>query len=330
MRILQKILGSVLALVAIAVVSLLPQAANAQRGIARGVAIGVGAAIVGGIIVNELQRKKTRKYRRRPRKNYRRPRTNRRPHASRRAQRRNAAAGGSAFYAPAVASRNSERERTRKIQSALNTLGFEAGSADGVMGSNTRSAIRSYQESIGVSTTGRLSDEQFTDLQALSRQQLASANGTQSNGGAQTDGRQRDTVTTEMRPTAAAGTLNNGRQASSQTGSNDMVPVTRQPTAPRGPRVSADGVFTEYDGVKLSGQILSRSRAGRRITRQQCAQFCSGEPRCNAYISYGDGRCELSDQVGQRVPLEGAEAEGVVVGIRRTPEQAAAPTTTTQ
>ena len=44
----------------------------------------------------------------------------------------------------------------RMAQEALNTLGYEAGPTDGVMGSSTRDAIRAFQEANGLEATGTL------------------------------------------------------------------------------------------------------------------------------------------------------------------------------
>lgn len=55
--------------------------------------------------------------------------------------------------APPVADQTVMRD-----QNALNYFGFPAGSADGRMGNNTRNAIRDYQDYMGYSATGQLSN----------------------------------------------------------------------------------------------------------------------------------------------------------------------------
>jgi membrane-bound lytic murein transglycosylase B len=40
------------------------------------------------------------------------------------------------------------------IQSRLNALGYDAGEADGVMGPNTRAALRAFQQSSGLIADG--------------------------------------------------------------------------------------------------------------------------------------------------------------------------------
>jgi membrane-bound lytic murein transglycosylase B len=42
----------------------------------------------------------------------------------------------------------------RRMQDQLNALGFEAGEADGIMGSQTRNALRQYQRSQGLVPDG--------------------------------------------------------------------------------------------------------------------------------------------------------------------------------
>lgn len=56
------------------------------------------------------------------------------------------------------------RNRTATIQAALSKLGFDPRGVDGVMGSNTRAAIRAYQGDRGENRTGTLTDEQFQKL----------------------------------------------------------------------------------------------------------------------------------------------------------------------
>ena len=49
-----------------------------------------------------------------------------------------------------------QRQATREVQTALNFFDFPAGTADGIMGPNTRSAIRAYQTAMGYPVTGSL------------------------------------------------------------------------------------------------------------------------------------------------------------------------------
>ncbi|GGB51755.1 hypothetical protein GCM10011316_24700 [Roseibium aquae] len=53
---------------------------------------------------------------------------------------------------------DSERERRQALQRALNDLGFNAGTVDGVIGPMTRRAIRLYQEAAEVPVTGNITD----------------------------------------------------------------------------------------------------------------------------------------------------------------------------
>lgn len=58
----------------------------------------------------------------------------------------------------------SNRNRTATIQTALAKIGFDPKGIDGVMGSNTRSAIRAYQGDLGQSRSGVLTSNQFQKL----------------------------------------------------------------------------------------------------------------------------------------------------------------------
>ncbi|MFV0360604.1 peptidoglycan-binding domain-containing protein [Tropicimonas sp.] len=55
---------------------------------------------------------------------------------------------------PSISS--AQRAENRSVQSALNYFGFNAGSADGVLGRNSRAAISNYQAHMGYSPTGQL------------------------------------------------------------------------------------------------------------------------------------------------------------------------------
>ncbi|MGJ8586209.1 MAG: peptidoglycan-binding domain-containing protein [Marinosulfonomonas sp.] len=57
-------------------------------------------------------------------------------------------------------------QRTVEIQLYLNSLGFDAGKADGLSGARTRNAISEYQTARGLTPTGNLTDSQFDDLKA--------------------------------------------------------------------------------------------------------------------------------------------------------------------
>ncbi|WP_110032165.1 peptidoglycan-binding protein [Hoeflea marina] len=54
----------------------------------------------------------------------------------------------------------------RNIQAILNKLGFDAGTADGVMGAKTVSAIKAFQQSAGMEPTGEITDVLVRELLA--------------------------------------------------------------------------------------------------------------------------------------------------------------------
>ena len=49
-----------------------------------------------------------------------------------------------------------ENDEVKSIQSVLNNLGYDAGPADGIMGSKTREAIKLYQQDHDLPVTGQL------------------------------------------------------------------------------------------------------------------------------------------------------------------------------
>ncbi len=50
--------------------------------------------------------------------------------------------------------------KVRRMQSALNTLGYDAGAPDGIYGRKTAQAVERYQSTIGEEVTGSLTDDQ--------------------------------------------------------------------------------------------------------------------------------------------------------------------------
>jgi peptidoglycan hydrolase-like protein with peptidoglycan-binding domain len=71
----------------------------------------------------------------------------------------------------ASVSRSSSQD-IREAQRALNKMGFDAGSVDGVWGPNTAAAIRNFQQSRGIEATGRLNDRTMEELGIQGGQQV--------------------------------------------------------------------------------------------------------------------------------------------------------------
>ncbi|WP_324753228.1 peptidoglycan-binding domain-containing protein [Roseovarius sp. Pro17] len=68
------------------------------------------------------------------------------------------------------------RSQRQVAQSALNLLGYNAGVEDGVFGKGTRSAIASYQRNTGQSSSGNLTQQQFTALQKVYKNAVQTGN----------------------------------------------------------------------------------------------------------------------------------------------------------
>lgn len=62
------------------------------------------------------------------------------------------------------------REQMRSMQNALNARGFDAGSADGVMGPATRAGLRQFQQSLGLPADGYPTQELLQKLQQTGAQ----------------------------------------------------------------------------------------------------------------------------------------------------------------
>jgi len=73
--------------------------------------------------------------------------------------------------APTLNSKYSRSERIQ-IQSALANQGYPIGTVDGVLGKNSRAAIRQYQGSLGQAQTGQLTVAQFASLTGTGGNQL--------------------------------------------------------------------------------------------------------------------------------------------------------------
>jgi peptidoglycan hydrolase-like protein with peptidoglycan-binding domain len=56
------------------------------------------------------------------------------------------------------------QENVREVQEQLKSAGFDPGPVDGVMGPQTQKALRDFQKSKGLKSTGRLDEETRTAL----------------------------------------------------------------------------------------------------------------------------------------------------------------------
>lgn len=101
----------------------------------------IGGAILGGIIVNEMNKNK---------------------------QRQQAAARSRTVY-------SSQREANRQVQVALNYFGYNVGVADGVLGRNSRAGIRRYQSDMGFVVDGYLDPHEQDFLLSSHQRAMASA-----------------------------------------------------------------------------------------------------------------------------------------------------------
>jgi len=59
---------------------------------------------------------------------------------------------------------NSNRDIVREAQQILNSLGYDAGPTDGIMGPRTEAAIRAFQEDIGVKQDGEIDSSLMSTL----------------------------------------------------------------------------------------------------------------------------------------------------------------------
>jgi membrane-bound lytic murein transglycosylase B len=71
-------------------------------------------------------------------------------------------------YMPSNEERALARTEVEELQTLLNTLGFDAGTPDGAVGSRTREAVRSYQLQHRLPADGHVTMELLTALRGLS------------------------------------------------------------------------------------------------------------------------------------------------------------------
>ncbi len=76
-------------------------------------------------------------------------------------------AGGGDLKRPAVDSQGFKISTIKQLQQQLNALGFEAGPADGILGSNTRRAVRAYQLQHSLVADGYPNPELFAHIGVL-------------------------------------------------------------------------------------------------------------------------------------------------------------------
>ncbi len=69
------------------------------------------------------------------------------------------------------ASMNLNKQQIRQMQNLLNKQGYDAGQADGVIGTKTRQALRSFQKSQEIAVTGKPNEETLRALGPSTKQQ---------------------------------------------------------------------------------------------------------------------------------------------------------------
>ena len=102
----------------------------------------LGGALLGGIIVNEMNKNKARR---------------------------------TTTTTTRTVVSSSQREQNRQVQTALNYFGYNVGVADGVLGRNSRAGIRAYQADMGYTVDGYLDDYERNFLLGSHQRAMASA-----------------------------------------------------------------------------------------------------------------------------------------------------------
>lgn len=115
----------------------------------------IGGAILGGIIVNEVNKNKQRQQQQQQQ-------------LLQQQQHQNSTVQRSSVS-------SSQREANRQVQVALNYFGYNVGTPDGVLGSNSRNGIRRYQADMGYGVDGYLDPHEQDFLLASYQRALSTA-----------------------------------------------------------------------------------------------------------------------------------------------------------
>jgi membrane-bound lytic murein transglycosylase B len=75
--------------------------------------------------------------------------------------------GGDIRFMPPEEERPLSRSEVIELQELLNAQGIDTGTPDGIMGSMTRAAVRTYQEKAGIPTDGYANFELLEQLRSL-------------------------------------------------------------------------------------------------------------------------------------------------------------------
>lgn len=160
-----------------------------------------------------------------------------------------------------------DRAEARRIQQALNVLGFNAGVPDGVIGRGTRQAISGFQYQINARPTGVLTAKQKIIL--FDRVRLASQNRNQQNTGNQNN---RNTQNNQNTATVTGTTGSNGSTRQPQTANaqqpqpvNVRQPQNNQQTKPvssRQGRIRVQQALNAlgYPAGKENGRMTAQTR----------------------------------------------------------------------
>ncbi|WP_121061903.1 peptidoglycan-binding domain-containing protein [Chachezhania antarctica] len=146
-----------------------------------------GGLIIGGLIVNEVVKQNRRKAQQQAQAAYYAGQQSQQ--ATTQSTQRSTATSTPRKTSPSISS--AQRTENRQVQTALNFFGFDAGTVDGVLGQNSRSAVSRYQAEMNDPSDGTLTDSERQFL--LSSYQRARASGGVA---------RYDTVLAEQGPTA--------------------------------------------------------------------------------------------------------------------------------
>ncbi len=201
--------------------------------------------------------------------------------------------------------RGYDRAEAMQIQTALNDLGYDAGVVDGVIGSGTRRAIRTFQTEIDENATGRLTNKQKIIL--LDRAKVASTGGNQN---VAEDQDRNNQVDQGSRDDDQSG---NERVTTNNGGSNyDWTEVQQALNALGYPAGKENGRMTKRtrDAIKAFQTDISREPTGVLTAEEQGILFedaedlASDEPETN---NDDDQVTQNEQEDGDQVVLLGAD-----------------------
>jgi len=210
---------------------------------------------------------------------------------------------------------NSSRQTNKRIQQALNSNGYDAGVADGILGARSRRAIKSYQTANGFNPTGKLTSGQKNRLLGSGAESVLAPVIPALIGGV-TDG----TLTRKRNTPAKSATVSGSPLAPQQgqsTGSTETGIVARKPAVASGTPVATNPTATRRATINRTNTTPQRKSMTQSTGTSSTAASQRVTQKRNARVNAR--RAPAANILQQTQPSAGpAPAQGKVCTRTRT------------